>query len=302
MIRANSVSKYYGGRRALHDVSFDIESREIVGFLGLNGAGKSTVLRILAGLMEPSSGRVTIDGIDFDAGPQVRGRIGFLPDRPPVYEDMSVRDYLRFAARLRGHSGSEARITDVVETTGLREYADTRIEELSHGYRQRVGIAQAIVHDPALVILDEPISGLDPIQIAQMRDLVRSLKDRHTVLLSSHNLPEISQTCDRLMVIQSGELVATGSEADLLNRAEAATSIELELVGGAVALEALHAEGFLESFEALSNDRWTVLSNRAVEEIVARLVQSGVGVRGVALQARALESLFFKLSEKGVRS
>ena len=218
MIRAEALTKFYEHKCVVRDLSFSIQEREIVGFLGLNGAGKTTTLRMLAGLLMPSSGRIEIDGHDLLEKPlEMRWRIGFLPERPPLYEDMSVRGFLAFSAQLRGMDDTKAarRVGEVLETTALSEYADAPISTLSHGFRQRVGIAQAIVHDPALVILDEPINGLDPAQIVEMRKLIRSLRERHTVLLSSHNLTEISASCDRLLVIKDGNLVDEGTEATL---------------------------------------------------------------------------------------
>jgi len=218
LIRTESLTKFYGRRCAVRDLDVEIADNEIVGFLGRNGAGKTTTLRMLAGLLAPSSGRIHIDGREMDAdnAAEVRWRIGFLPQQPPLYEDMTVRGFFDFAARLRGvEDGVEARIDEVTEMVDVVDYRDERIGNLSDGYKQRVGIGQAVIHDPALVILDEPTSQLDPAQLREMRTIIRQLKDRHTVLLSSHNLPEISQTCDRLMVIHDGQLQATGDEESL---------------------------------------------------------------------------------------
>ncbi|MCU0694809.1 MAG: ABC transporter ATP-binding protein, partial [Polyangiaceae bacterium] len=218
MIQVEELSKYYGARKAVGPLSFRIDKGEVVGLLGLNGAGKTTTLRMLATDLLPTSGRMVVDGIDLAARPEaIQARIGYLPDRPPLYGDMTVREYLRFAARLRAMpmQGLDKRIQEVIETTDLKGWTDERIETLSHGYRQRVGIAQAIVHRPALLLLDEPISGLDPVQIAEMRALIRSLRGEHTTLLSSHILSEISQTCDRLLVIRDGMIVASGTEEEL---------------------------------------------------------------------------------------
>lgn len=221
MIRATNLSKYYGGKRALASVSFEIADGETVGFLGLNGAGKTTALRILACDLRPSSGSIEIGGVDAVADPhEVRKRIGFLPENPPLYVDMTVVDYLRFAAELRGMSKSEItkRLPDVLDVTDLADVAGDVIGTLSHGYRQRVGVGQAIVHNPKFLILDEPTRGLDPMQIVEMRNLVHDLKQLHTVLISSHILTEISQTCDRLLVLGKGKLLGSGSEADLVGK------------------------------------------------------------------------------------
>lgn len=218
MIRASNLSKFYGGKRALGPVSFEINDGETVGFLGLNGAGKTTALRILACDLRPSAGTIEVGGVDAIADPhEVRKRIGFLPENPPVYGEMSVADYLRFAGELRGMTKLEVkkRLPEVLEVVDLGDVANDLIDTLSHGYRQRVGVAQAIIHQPKFLILDEPTRGLDPVQIVEMRNLIHDLKQNHTVLISSHILTEISQTCDRLLVLGKGKLLGVGSEADL---------------------------------------------------------------------------------------
>ena len=218
MIRASNLSKYYGGKRALGPVSFEINDGETVGFLGLNGAGKTTALRILACDLRPSAGTIEVGGVDVVTDPhEVRKRIGFLPENPPLYADMIVTDYLRFAGELRGMSKADVkrRMPEVLEIADLGDVAGDQISTLSHGYRQRVGVAQAIVHDPKFLILDEPTRGLDPVQIVEMRNLIHDLKQNHTVLISSHILTEISQTCDRLLVLGRGKILGAGSEQDL---------------------------------------------------------------------------------------
>jgi ABC-2 type transport system ATP-binding protein len=218
MIRASNLSKFYGGKRALGPVSFEIKDGETVGFLGLNGAGKTTALRILACDLRPSGGTVDVGGVDAVAEPhEVRKRIGFLPEHPPVYMDMIVTDYLRFAGELRGMSKAKVkrRLPEVLEITDLGDVANDPIGTLSHGYRQRVGVAQAIIHEPQFLILDEPTRGLDPVQIVEMRNLIHDLKQSHTVLISSHILTEISATCDRLLVLGRGQILGVGSEQDL---------------------------------------------------------------------------------------
>lgn len=218
MIRASNLSKYYGGKRALGPVSFEIADGETVGFLGLNGAGKTTALRILACDLRPSGGTIEVGGVDAIAEPhEVRKRIGFLPENPPLYADMIVTDYLRFSGELRGMTKAEVkrRMPEVLEIADIGDVAGDQISTLSHGYRQRVGVAQAIVHDPKFLILDEPTRGLDPVQIVEMRNLIHDLKQNHTVLISSHILHEISQTCDRLLVLGRGKILGAGSEQDL---------------------------------------------------------------------------------------
>lgn len=218
MIRASNLSKYYGGKRALGPVTFEIKDGETVGFLGLNGAGKTTALRILACDLRPSNGTIEVGGVDAVAEPhEVRKRIGFLPENPPLYMEMTVADYLAFAGELRGMSKADVRkrMPDVLEVTALGDVRTDAIGTLSHGYRQRVGVAQAIIHQPKFLILDEPTRGLDPVQIVEMRNLIHDLKQNHTVLISSHILTEISQTCDRLLILGRGKILGVGSESEL---------------------------------------------------------------------------------------
>lgn len=218
MVHLEAVTKYYGPKRALGPVSFEIEKGDTVGFLGLNGVGKTTLLRILACGLRPSSGTVRIDGLDVLREPhEVRKRVGYLPETPPVYGDMTVGDYLAFAGRIKGMSPEAVarRVPEVEEYARVSEVHGVLARHLSQGYRQRVGVAQAIIHDPELLILDEPTHDLDPVQIMEMRGMIRELKDSHTILISSHILPEISETCDRLLVLNDGEIVASGTEAEL---------------------------------------------------------------------------------------
>ncbi len=226
MIDVRELTKYYGGKCALGPVSFAIEAGQSVGFLGLNGAGKSTLLRMLACDLRPSAGTFAVAGVDGVRDPHaIRTQVGFLSEQPPLYPEMRVGDYLRFTGMLRGMSAGAVarRLPAVEELTHVTDVHDTLIRYLSHGYRQRVGLAQAIVHEPSLVVLDEPTKGLDPAQIVEMRRLVRQLKDRHTVLISGHVLTEIQETCDRLFVIGGGRLVASGTERELTARLRSRT-------------------------------------------------------------------------------
>jgi ABC-2 type transport system ATP-binding protein len=219
MIEVDRLTRYYGSFAALDDVSFTIGEGEIIGLLGLNGAGKSTTLKILAGLITPSEGTVRFDGVDITDDPEsVRSRIGYLPESPPLYKDMTVTAFLTHIGRLKGMAADDVkrRLPGIIELAQLQGREDWIIDTLSHGYRKRVGIAQAVLHDPKLVILDEPISGLDPRQIVGMREVIRGLADGRGVIVSSHILSEISQTCDRILVIDDGKLVAQGTEAELV--------------------------------------------------------------------------------------
>jgi ABC-2 type transport system ATP-binding protein len=302
MIEAEGVSKFYGGRRALADVSFTIARNEVVGFLGLNGAGKTTVLKILCGLLIPSSGRVLVDGIDGVATPrELRRRIGFLPDRPPLYPELSVRQMLTYAGRLNEVPANRIakRVDEVLALADLTSVADDLVEQLSHGYRQRVGIAQSIVHEPKLVVLDEPISGLDPAQIVAMRGLIRGLKEKHTVLLSSHILGEIAHTCDRILVLHQGRIVARGTAAEL---AQTGSIVEIVVRGAPDDVKAALAavQGVSDVQVAMGAGtvqvKARVLNDAAKEGAVKALVDKGLGVRSVGDVEGDLESVFLKLT------
>jgi ABC-2 type transport system ATP-binding protein len=238
MIRIVDLQKSYGGTLALGPVDFELKRGETLGILGRNGAGKTTLLRILAGDLRPSAGAVWIDGIDALRHPhEARARIGYLPETPPVYEDMRVVDFLAFAGRLRGMTPGQvdARLHDVEVLTQISHVDHQLIRHLSYGYRQRVGVAQAIIHDPPLLILDEPTHDLDPVQIVEMRKLIQALKGKHTVILSSHILPEIRETCDQLLVIASGRIVARGSEDELTGRLLGERRLRVSVRAGATA-------------------------------------------------------------------
>ncbi len=308
VIETQELTKFYADRRAVGPLSVSIAQGEIVGLLGLNGAGKTTTLRMLAGDLLPSSGRVLIDGVDIVEHPEaVRARIGYLPDVPPLYDEMTVREQLVFAARLRGISRADApRLAAEAElATELGAVQGDRIGTLSHGFRQRAGIAQAIVHGPSLLVLDEPISGLDPVQIVEMRRLLLRLRGRHTTIVSSHILSEISETCDRILVIRDGEVVAAGTEAelsarlvqgvrfDVAVRAErAAATAAIEAVAGVVRVEPRDGGESAPGVTALR-----VEADRDAREDVCRaLVGAGLGVLELARHDRELESVFLRLA------
>jgi ABC-2 type transport system ATP-binding protein len=303
MVQVEGLTKYYGSHAAIRELAFDIQRGEVIGFLGLNGAGKTTTLRILGCVLLPTSGRAVIDGHDVVRAPhEVRQRIGFLPDTPPLYDEMTVGEFLAFVARLRDVPSREvaARVTEAEEKTGLRHVHAALISSLSHGYRQRVGVAQALVHRPALLLLDEPGSGLDPKQLVEMRALLQGLKGAHTVLVSSHLLSEISQTCDRLLVIKDGELVAQGTEAELAQRLGGGGFIEVELRGERErALAALRDVGPVHVVREV--DGLLALRVEASPELRPRVAQAvvGAGLELIRLDraAEKLESLFLRLTQ-----
>jgi ABC-2 type transport system ATP-binding protein len=289
VIEIRELYKYYGEARALGPVSVEIDQGEIVGLLGVNGAGKTTALRVLACDLLPSSGSVRVDGIDVVEHPEaVRERIGYLPDVPPLYGDMRVGEYLAFAARLRGVPSRDVarRVGAVEELTALSERHEDPISTLSHGFQQRVGIAQAIIHEPKLVVLDEPISGLDPVQIVEMRQLVRQLGGKHTVIVSSHILSEISETCDRILVIKDGQIVASGTEAEL--SAQLIEGVRVRVTLRAVgATRASTTEMANKALGAVSGVRRVdpASSFEAGEDLAAFVVDASVDVRPALAQA-----------------
>jgi ABC-2 type transport system ATP-binding protein len=303
MIEVQGLTKYYGEHAAVRDLSFNIDKGEVIGFLGLNGAGKSTTLRVLGCVLLPTAGQVRIDGLDLATQPhEVRKRIGFLPDVPPLYNEMSVGGYLAFVAQLRGVASSDVakRVREVEEKTALVDVHEQVVGTLSHGYRQRVGLAQAMVHNPQLLILDEPTSGLDPVQIAEMRKLIKELRGQHTILLSSHILSEISQTCDRLLVIDKGQLAAQGS-VDELSKNMALTT-EIEIAGNADAAKtALSAVAGVKLVEVVRTEGVTQLRVQTASELrpqlVRALVQANVDVLRVDRGAHQLEDIFMKLTQ-----
>lgn len=218
MIEVSHLTKSYGDYRAVSDVSFSAQKGEIVGFLGPNGAGKTTTIRILATYLPPSSGSASIAGFDIvRQSDEVRKRIGYLPENPPLYPEMTVREYLSFIADIKGVPRSQKleRIDQVLERCFITDVRNKLCQHLSRGYRQRVGLAQAIIHDPEVIILDEPTSGLDPRQIIEIRQLIRSLGQSHTVLLSTHILPEVSMVCSKVVIINRGKVVIESSLTQL---------------------------------------------------------------------------------------
>jgi ABC-2 type transport system ATP-binding protein len=316
MIEVEDLTKYYGGKRAISDLTFRIEKGEVVGFLGLNGAGKTTTLRILACLILPSSGRVRIDGLDTEADAyEIRKRLGFLADTPPLYDEMSVSDYLRFVAELKGVPGGKSKryVDEAIGTCSLGDVRGQIIGTLSHGFRQRVGLAQAIVHKPSLLILDEPTGGLDPVQIVEMRQLIKRLGGEHTVLLSSHILSEISQTCDRLLVINDGRLIADGTE-ESISQGSAGLVLVLEVGGeggaqsvgeraraaigkvpGVVSVQVARVEGETAHLTVdISDDR------RA--QVARAVVEAGLGLLRLDKKSVELESIFQRLVHAGPRN
>jgi len=240
MIEVADLTKRYGSRTALNSVSFSVSRGEIVGLLGPNGAGKSTTMRILSCYLPATSGTVRVAGLDvFSDSDQVRRRIGYMPENNPLHQDMRVREYLKFRARLKGldRKRSRQRVDIVIEQCGLADVSKRIIGQLSKGYRQRVGLADALVHEPELIILDEPTIGLDPSQIRSVRQLIKSLGQTHTVLISTHILPEAEMTCSRLVIIYEGRIVAADTRENLLRQMSSQSRVIAEIAAPATALK-----------------------------------------------------------------
>ncbi|HEX4334821.1 MAG TPA: ABC transporter ATP-binding protein [Polyangiaceae bacterium] len=313
MIDVTNLVKDYGTVVAVNGVSFHVGRGEVVGFLGPNGAGKSTTLRILAGFLGPTSGKVRVDGRDVvDDGIAARRSIGYMPEAAPLYPEMRVREYLRFRAELKGVPRKKrvAAIGDAMESARVTEMHSTLIGHLSKGYRQRVGLADALVANPPLLILDEPTAGLDPNQIREVRDLIKRLGENHTILLSTHILPEVETTCARAIVIDRGKLVAEGTIDELRagRRGAGATLLVSDWNGRAA--EAVKAVAGVESVGVThlasplvhlavryAKSRGNEGSDPALlEQVVATLVGAGYGVREATPARATLEDVFAELT------
>ena len=235
MIEVQHLTKRYGPVTAVDDISFTVQRGEILGFLGPNGAGKTTTMRVLTGYMPPTDGKAVVAGYDvFEQPIEAKRRTGYLPETPPLYPDMTVRDYLSFVARIKGVPRGErtARINEMMEKTRIADVADRHCGKLSKGYRQRVGLAQAIMHNPDVLILDEPTAGLDPKQIIETRQLIKALAGDHTIILSTHILPEVSQTCQRVVIINRGKVVAVDTPDNLTSRLRGSETMYLQVDAG----------------------------------------------------------------------
>jgi ABC-2 type transport system ATP-binding protein len=314
MIKVQELTKRYARTTAVDHISFEVEKGQIVGFLGPNGAGKTTTMRILTCFMPPSSGTATVAGFDVLEQPmEIKKRIGYLPETPPLYPEMETGEYLKFVGQLKGLSGAELqkRVDYVTERCAVHDVRDKLIGKLSKGYRQRVGLAQAIIHNPDVLILDEPTAGLDPKQINETRDLIKSLAGSHTIILSTHILPEVEQTCEQVIIINKGKLVATDSVRNLQARARGAESIVLEVAGRNGNMEPAMVQQKLERVAGVSRVlSKQQLDSRAVFEIESQkgrlvrgdlaraVVESGWDLNELRPAAMSLEEVFLQLTGK----
>ncbi|MEH2255784.1 ABC transporter ATP-binding protein [Nostoc sp.] len=313
MIEVEHLSKIYGSTPAITDVTFSVEPGEILGLLGPNGAGKTTTMRILAGYLPATNGNARIAGYDVHENSlAVRQRIGYLPETPPLYPDMTVESFLHFVARIKGVSAGDRpnKVTAAIERCNLEEKRRVIIRKLSKGYRQRVGIAQAIVHDPPAIILDEPTVGLDPRQIIEVRNLIKSLAGTHTIILSTHILPEVSMTCSRVAIINRGKVVATNTPENLMTQLTGGSGYELEIEGEAAlakqVLQKVAGVSLIESIPTAGGHQpqenrayLRVISQPGKEpgrDIATTLVRAGFGLHELRRVNATLEDVFLQLT------
>jgi ABC-2 type transport system ATP-binding protein len=312
MIKVEGLSKRYARTVAVDNISFEVEKGQIIGFLGPNGAGKTTTMRILTCFMPPTAGSATVAGFDVLKQPfDVKKRIGYLPETPPLYPDMEVAEYLDFVGRLKGISGSDLkrRVDDVSERCAITDVKQKLIQKLSKGYRQRVGLAQAIIHNPDVLILDEPTAGLDPKQIIDTRSLIKKLAGDHTIILSTHILSEVEQTCEKVIIINKGKLVATDSVQALTNRLRGSEAVAVEIETRNGQLDPGKVLSRLEQVPGVSRvlhkdtrgDRMMFevesLQGRSVRGDLARsVVESGWNLNELRPVALSLEDVFLQLT------
>ena len=310
-IAVRNLTKIYGTEKAVNDISFDVKTGEILGFLGPNGAGKTTTMKIITCYLPPNAGRVTVDGLSIDEQSlEVRKKIGYLPEHNPLYHDMNVLEYLEYAGNLHGLMGNDlvGRRREIVELCGLGDVRHKDIGELSKGYRQRVGLAQAMIHDPEVLILDEPTSGLDPNQIVEIRSLIRKLGREKTVIFSTHILSEVQATCDRVVIINEGSIVADGTPEQLQTEFRGSEVITMELkaaVPDAMAdlFPSLRAMTHVQTAEFTGSDadhhRFTLHTEKGsdIREDIFRLcVSKGWSLLELTRSVTSLEEVFHKLT------
>jgi ABC-2 type transport system ATP-binding protein len=314
MIEVQSLTKRYGPVTAVSDVTFRVEAGEILGFLGPNGAGKTTTMRVITGYMPATEGKVIVAGHDvFEQPVRAKRHTGYLPETPPLYPDMTVREYLQFVARIKGVPRREAtaRVDEVMKKTWVTDMAGRHCAKLSKGYRQRVGLAQAIIHNPDVLVLDEPTAGLDPKQIIETRQLIRELGGTHTIILSTHILPEVAQTCQRVVIINKGRVVAVDTPDNLTARLRGSETMFMHVAGAQDAVEAALARvpGVTRVSVTAARDGLVdveVDSERGHDvrrDLAATIVGQGFGLLELRPMRMSLEDIFLSLTteEKAAR-
>jgi ABC-2 type transport system ATP-binding protein len=303
-LQIKNLTKVYGSQKAVDDISFDIRQGEIVGFLGPNGAGKSTTMKIATSYIPPTEGEVFVGGFDAVSDPiNVKKIIGYLPEHNPLYTDMYVHEYLSFVGSLYGLKGKvlSARVGEMVEQCGLQPEQNKKIETLSKGYRQRVGLAQALIHNPQVLILDEPTSGLDPNQLLEIRKLIRDVSHKKTVLFSTHIMQEVQALCDRVILINKGKLVADDSLVNLMNRKAESTAIVVEFESE-IDLAELGSIPAISEVISLGSFRYRILpkgNNDVRPEIFRFAADKKLSMVGLKQEEGSLESIFQDLTRQG---
>jgi ABC-2 type transport system ATP-binding protein len=304
VIEVQHLSKHYGPVKAVDDVSFRAEQGEILGFLGPNGAGKTTTMRIITGFMPATEGKASVAGFDvFEQPLEAKRRTGYLPETPPLYPDMTVREYLTFVAKIKGvRKGIQSSVDAVMKKTWVSDMANRHCAKLSKGYKQRVGLAQALIHNPDVLVLDEPTAGLDPKQIIETRQLIRELAGSHTIVLSTHILPEVAQTCQKVVIINKGKVVAVDTPDALTERSRGAQTLFVQAHGPADAIQ-----GALQSLPGVVNvsladtspDSFHVDSEKGTDirrDVAAAIVRGGWGLLELRPMRMSLEDIFLSLT------
>jgi ABC-2 type transport system ATP-binding protein len=300
-IKVEYITKNYGPQRALDNVSFEVQTGEIVGFLGPNGAGKSTLMKILTCFIPPSAGKATVNGFDvMTQSIDVRRSVGYLPEHNPLYLDMYVREYLEFIAGLHRLANAKARVNEMVDVTGLGVEQHKQIGALSKGYRQRVGLAQALIHDPEVLILDEPTTGLDPNQLAEIRELIKRVGKEKTVMLSTHIMQEVEILCDRVIIINNGRIV-TDKGTESLQRGDENRMVILVEFDKEPDEKKLKALPGVESFKRVKDRSFQVITKPDLDirpDIFRFAVENNLAVIGIQREERKLEDVFKELTRK----
>jgi ABC-2 type transport system ATP-binding protein len=309
MVEAKNLTKFYGKTKAIENVSFFVEKGEIVGLLGPNAAGKTTIMRILTCFLTPTSGTAIINGYDIIENPlEVQKSVGYLPEKNPLYEEFTVSEFLNFVCETKGIAKKNEKIkkiSKVIEECGLNEVKDKMIYKLSKGYKQRVGIAQALINEPSVLILDEPTIGLDPKQIIETRNLIKNLSGERTILLSSHILPEVSMICERVIIINEGEIIATDTVENLTSKLKKGFEIYLEVEGEPEKVKKVLQEiSGVKSIKPVlphkeKEARFIIQAENDIrKEISEKILNSGFGLLGMKINEMTLEDIFLKLTTK----
>jgi len=299
-VEAKGVSKYYGTQKALDEVSFKISSGEIVGFLGPNGAGKSTMMKIITGYFPPNEGEIHVIGLDaVEKSLEVRKSVGYLPEHNPLYTEMYVTEYLRFVAGMYKIKNRKERVEEIIKTVGLTPERHKKIDELSKGYKQRVGLAQALIHDPEVLILDEPTSGLDPNQLVEIRKLIRDIGKEKTVMLSTHIMQEVEAICDRVIIINQGKIVADAPVSEMKNMSNARGYILEVEVNEAISEELLSELSGVESVSSPNGLNYSIEISSTEDiraEISKAISDDGKAVLSMVRKEKSMEDVFKELT------